>query len=39
VTSSKVRLPSYVGGLDDLTEKTRLPESPGVGSAEVRVPK
>jgi len=38
VTSSKVLLPSYVGRLDDLTEKPRLPDKPGVGSAEPRIP-
>jgi len=38
VTSSRVRLPSYVGRLDDLTEKPRLPDEPGVGSAEPQIP-
>ena len=37
MTSSKVHLPSYVGRLDDLTEKPRLPDEPGVGSAELRI--
>jgi hypothetical protein len=38
VTSSKVRLPSYVGRLEELTEKPRLPDEPGVGSAEPPIP-
>jgi hypothetical protein len=38
VTSSKVRLPSYVGRLDDLTEMPRLPDKPGVGLVEPRIP-
>jgi len=39
VTSSKVRLPSYVRRLDDLIETPLRPDGPGVGSAEARVPK
>jgi len=38
VTASKVRFPSYVGKLDDLTEKPRLPDRPGVGSVEPLIP-
>jgi len=38
VTSSRVRLPSYVGWLDDLTEKPQLPDKQGVGSAEPQIP-
>jgi len=38
VTASKVRFPSYVRKLDDLTEKPPLPDRPGVGSAEPRIP-
>jgi len=34
LTSYKVRLPSYVGSLDDLPEKPEFPDKPGVGSAE-----
>jgi len=37
VTSSKVRLPSYIRRLDDLTEQPQLPDGPGVGSAEPRI--
>jgi len=37
VTSSKVYLPSYVRRLDDLTEKSWLPDGPVVGSAEPQI--
>ena len=37
VTSSKVHLPSYVGRLDDMTEKPRLSDEPEVGSVEPRI--
>jgi len=37
-TSSKVCLLSYVGRLDDLTEKPQPPDGAGVGSAEPRMP-
>ena len=37
MTSSKVRLPSYIRRLDDLTEQPQLPDGPGVGSAEPRI--
>jgi len=38
VTSSKVHLHSYIGTLDDLTEKAWLPDGPGVGSAQPWIP-
>ena len=31
MTSSKVGFPSYVGRFDDMTEKPRLSDSPGIG--------
>ena len=37
VTLSKVCLRSYVGRLDNFTEKRRLPDEPEVGSAEPRI--
>jgi len=38
VTSSKIRLPSYLGRFDDLTEKPRCADGLGVGSVEPRKP-